>query len=81
MGRERQRDVILERVVPSIADLCQRRGGSLSVVDLRMSIEQDDGLGSKTIAERLEALDGCNALICLVDPAIEQVGFRIQGEE
>jgi len=28
VGRERQRDVILERVVPSIADLCQRRGGA-----------------------------------------------------
>jgi hypothetical protein len=53
-------------------DLWQRRGGSLSVLDLRMTIEQEDGLGSKTIAERLEALDGCNALVCLVDPMVEQ---------
>jgi len=71
-GRERQKDVILEQVIPHIADMCQRRGGSLSIVDLRMTILQEDGLGPVTIAERLEALDGCNALICLIDPAVEQ---------
>ena len=71
-GMERQRDMLLQRVMPAISDLCHRRGGSLSVVDLRMTIEADHGLGTATIAHRLEALDGCNALVCLVDPAVEE---------
>jgi broad specificity phosphatase PhoE len=72
LGRERQKDVILQQVIPYVADLCQRRGGSLSTVDLRMTILQEDGLGPNTIADRLEALDDCNVLICLLDPAVEQ---------
>ena len=71
-GMERQRDMLLQRVMPAISDLCHRRGGSLSVVDLRMTIEADHGLGTATIAHRLEALDGCNALVCLVDSAVEE---------
>jgi hypothetical protein len=46
-----------------------------------MSIEQADGLGPTTIADRLEALDGCNALICLVDPAVEQSSVVVSGEK
>ena len=37
-----------------------------------MTILQEDGLGPNTIADRLEALDDCNVLICLLDPAVEQ---------
>ncbi|EKX49621.1 hypothetical protein GUITHDRAFT_104581 [Guillardia theta CCMP2712] len=67
-GRDRERDVVLEEVIPKIFEKCSRRSIAVSYVDNRHSWDE---LDEDTIHDRLDTLKTCNVLICIMDPVQE----------